>query len=82
MKDMLGRDELITVEKALELLFHCAPFKRPHEINCAIEDAYGMVVSRDIISPEDLPSFSRSTVDGFAVNAADTFGATEGSPHM
>jgi len=80
MKDMLGREELITVEKALQLLFHYSPFKRPREINCAIENAYGMVVSRDIISSEDLPSFSRSTVDGFAVNAADTFGATEGVP--
>jgi molybdopterin molybdotransferase len=80
MKDMLGRDELITVEKARELLFHYAPFRRPEEIYLSIENAYGMVVSRDVISPEDLPSFSRSTVDGFAVNAADTFGATEGSP--
>jgi hypothetical protein len=43
---MLGREELITVEKALELLFHYAPFKRPCEINIAIENAYGMVVSR------------------------------------
>jgi molybdopterin molybdotransferase len=80
MRDMLGREELITVQKALECLFRYAPFKKPCEINCAIENAYGMVVSRDIISPEDLPSFSRSTVDGFAVNAADTFGATEGVP--
>ena len=30
---MLGREELITVEKALELLFRYAPFKRPREIN-------------------------------------------------
>ena len=43
---MLGREELITVEKALELLFHYAPFKRSCDINRAIESAYGMVVSR------------------------------------
>jgi len=43
---MLGREELITVVKTLELLFHYAPFKRPCEINLAIENAYGMVVSR------------------------------------
>ena len=43
---MLGREALITVEKALELLFHYAPFKRPCEINLAIESAYGMVGSR------------------------------------
>lgn len=47
---MLGREALITVEKALELLFHYAPFKRPCEINLAIENAYGMVVSRSDFS--------------------------------
>ncbi len=31
-------------------------------------------------SPEDLPAFQRSTVDGYAVRAADTFGASESLP--
>jgi molybdopterin molybdotransferase len=31
-------------------------------------------------SPEDLPAFRRSTVDGYAVRAADTFGASESLP--
>lgn len=31
-------------------------------------------------SPENLPAFSRSTVDGYAVQAADTFGASESLP--
>ena len=80
MRDMLGREELIPVEKALELLLQHAPFKRPAEVNLSIGKSYRMVLSRDIVSPEDLPSFSRSTVDGFAVNALDTFGATESLP--
>lgn len=80
MKDMLGRDELISVEKALKLLLQHAPFKRPAELNLPIDKSYKMVLSRDIISPEDLPSFSRSTVDGFAVSSSDTFGATEIMP--
>ena len=80
MKDMLGREELITVEKALELLLQYAPFKRPSLINLPLGESYGSVLSVDIVSPEDLPSFSRTTVDGFAVNAADTFGSTEGMP--
>jgi molybdopterin molybdotransferase len=77
---MLGREELISVEKALEILFRYAPFKRPAGVNLPIDKAYGMIILGDIISPEDLPSFPRSTVDGFAVNSADTFGATEGIP--
>jgi molybdopterin molybdotransferase len=81
MKDMLGREELLTVEKALEILLSHAPIlKRPDEILLPINDSYGLITSRDIISHEDLPSFNRSTVDGFAVNSADTFGATESFP--
>jgi molybdopterin molybdotransferase len=80
VKDMLGRDELITVENAMELLLQYAPFKRPSETGIRIENAYERVLYRDVISPEDLPPFNRSTVDGFAVNSADTFGATESLP--
>ncbi len=80
MKDMLGRDELITVDKALELLLRRAPFKMPGEFALSLEESYGHILSADIVSPEDLPSFSRTTVDGFAVKAADTFGAAEGMP--
>jgi len=80
MKDMLGREELVTVEKALELLLKHTHFKRPPEINLSIDNSYGMIISRDIISPEDLPAFDRSTVDGYAVKSSDTFGATESLP--
>ncbi|MCW2278195.1 gephyrin-like molybdotransferase Glp [Heliophilum fasciatum] len=43
-------------------------------------DALGRVAAQDLRSPEDLPPFSRSTVDGFAVRSADTFGASETAP--
>jgi molybdopterin molybdotransferase len=43
-------------------------------------DALDRVLADDLCSPADLPSFRRSTMDGFAVRAADTFGATEGLP--
>ena len=44
-----------------------------------IEEALGRVAARDVASPEDLPGFDRSSMDGYAVRAADTFGASEGS---
>jgi molybdopterin molybdotransferase len=75
MRDMLGREEVITVEHALELIFNNLSPKLPPEENLKIYESYGMILSRDILSPEDLPNFSRSTVDGFAVSAPDTFGA-------
>jgi molybdopterin molybdotransferase len=43
-------------------------------------DALDRVLAEDLVSPADLPGFPRSTMDGFAVRAADTFGATEGLP--
>lgn len=43
-------------------------------------DALGRVTAASIRAPIPLPSFPRSTVDGFAVRAADTFGASESLP--
>lgn len=43
-------------------------------------DALDRVLAEDLCSPSDLPSFRRSTMDGFAVRAADTYGASEGLP--
>ena len=43
-------------------------------------EGLGRVLAREIVSPEDLPPFSRSVMDGYAVRAADTFGASEGLP--
>ncbi|MBN2469091.1 MAG: molybdopterin molybdenumtransferase MoeA, partial [Anaerolineae bacterium] len=39
-----------------------------------------VIVVQAASSPEDLPAFQRSTVDGYAVRAADTFGASESLP--
>src|SRR4051794_17962918 len=42
--------------------------------------ALDRVLAEDLTSPVDLPDFPRSTMDGFAVRAADTYGASEGLP--
>ncbi len=47
-----------------------------------LEDSLGRVLSQDLIAPEDLPGFFRSTMDGYAVRARDTFGASEGLPAL
>src|SRR5215204_3805388 len=46
----------------------------------ALDSALGRVLAADVISPVDVPSFDRSNVDGFAVVAEDTFGASEEVP--
>ncbi|KJS80235.1 MAG: hypothetical protein JM58_18910 [Peptococcaceae bacterium BICA1-8] len=45
-----------------------------------IDDCLSRVLGQDIFAPEILPSFSRSSVDGYAVNASDTYGASESLP--
>ncbi len=80
MKDMLGRGNVVTAAEALRLLLENLQGKEPRKKRVSVEDALGMVCSSDIVAPEDLPPFARSTVDGFAVRAEDTFGATETMP--
>jgi molybdopterin molybdotransferase len=46
----------------------------------AANAAAGRVLARDAHSAVDLPEFPRAVVDGFAVRAADTFGASSGQP--
>ncbi|HVO07549.1 MAG TPA: hypothetical protein VMT83_12235, partial [Burkholderiaceae bacterium] len=45
-----------------------------------LADALGRVLGEDAIADVDVPGFDRSNVDGFAVQASDTFGATEEAP--
>ena len=45
-----------------------------------LSEAYNRVLATDVVSPLDIPPFNRSTVDGYAVRAADTFGAEENRP--
>lgn len=43
-------------------------------------EAYNRVLNENVTSSFDIPSFNRSTVDGYAVRAEDTFGAEENAP--
>ena len=42
----------------------------------SLADALGRVLAHDVAAPIDVPPFDRSNVDGFALRAADTAGAT------
>lgn len=50
------------------------------EEDIPFERALGRVLAEDVIAKTDLPPFDRSAVDGYAVRAADTFGATPTRP--
>src|SRR5579859_2643920 len=57
---------------------HHAPAPSVEEVE--LPAALGRTLARDVTSPIDLPAFPRSTVDGYAVRAADTFGSSDAQP--
>jgi molybdopterin molybdotransferase len=57
---------------------HFTPHPRVEHIPTA--EALGRVLAEALTAPQDLPEFPRSTVDGYAVIAADTYGASPGLP--
>jgi molybdopterin molybdotransferase len=46
----------------------------------AVADSAGLVLAEDVRSGEDVPPFANTAMDGYAVIAADTTGATDGAP--
>lgn len=71
--------ELIPPQEALKTLLNRYDPLREVEI-VATECALGRIASSSVIAPHPLPSFSKSTVDGYAVIASDTYGASETLP--
>lgn len=45
-----------------------------------IKEALGRITAEELTSGEDIPGFNRSSVDGYAVIASDTFGANDSIP--
>jgi molybdopterin molybdotransferase len=45
-----------------------------------LDRSVGRTLAQDFAAPHDLPGFERSTMDGYAVRAQDTFGASETQP--
>ena len=74
MLNVLTREEAISLikEKTADIVF------KTEKVN--ISESLGRTLAQDIISPENVPAFDRSTVDGYAVIAADTFGAGASVP--
>jgi molybdopterin molybdotransferase len=71
--------KLTPIQTALDtLLSHLTVNATPECVLSA--NALGRVTTHAICSPLPLPPFPRSTVDGYAVRAADTFGASDSLP--
>ncbi|MDZ4684223.1 MAG: molybdopterin biosynthesis protein [Planctomycetaceae bacterium] len=72
--DVIDRDE---AERRFRAALSLAPLGAE---TIALDAALGRVLAECVIAPVDVPSFDRSNFDGYAVRAADTFGASEMAP--
>ena len=71
--------DTIPLEEARQLIADaCAPIGRRERV--ALVDANGRAAAADVQSTRDVPPFSRAGMDGFAVIADDTFGASRYEP--
>ncbi len=68
---------VITADQMVDLL---GRFGRLSSQRIPLDASLDRFLFEDIITPEDLPERPRSTVDGYAVRAADTFGASDSIP--
>lgn len=72
--------KLVSIEEARQILFSHLPEPTLKEEEIETLHARERVLSRDISVDEDLPAFTRSAMDGFAVRASDTNGASDSLP--
>jgi molybdenum cofactor synthesis domain-containing protein len=71
--------ETITLEAARDLVDGALrPIERTERVR--IDLASGRVVARAVEAQTDVPPFARAAMDGYAVRAADTFGASTHDP--
>lgn len=69
---------LIPIADARQLVLSACVESAP--INVGVDQATGFVLAQDVVSPEDVPPFANSAVDGYAVRAVDTGGAGLAQP--
>ncbi|UMZ74555.1 gephyrin-like molybdotransferase Glp [Natranaerofaba carboxydovora] len=77
--------EVLTVDEAINEIIYTLKsvgYYNDKQLNEVIstEESLNRIVYKDIHSSLDLPPFSRSTVDGYAVRADETYGVSESFP--
>lgn len=68
----------VTVAEALEaILAHFSPLP---PVSVPLPDSLGLVLAEDVTADIDIPPFDNSSMDGYALRAADTTGASNSKP--
>ena len=71
---------LLPPDEARALLLSHLPAPIMDSETIDVISSLGRVLVQDIIAPHPLPEFQRTAVDGYAVRASDTFGASDSLP--
>jgi molybdopterin molybdotransferase len=69
---------MLQVEEARAVLLRHMPSRRVEHL--PLDQALGLVLAENLVSPEALPPFPRSGMDGYALRSADTQAATKENP--
>jgi molybdenum cofactor synthesis domain-containing protein len=81
MTQMRPIRETIPLEEARQIIAQAiVPVDRVERVPLA--DGNLRVLATDVVSPMDVPPFARAAMDGYAVIAADTFGAGQYDPRV
>lgn len=72
--------KLSSPREAIKILLYTLQDREPNTETINTILAIGRVMGENVISPHPLPDFSRSTVDGYALRARETFGVSESLP--
>jgi molybdopterin molybdotransferase len=75
-----GFQKLTFTDEALRTWLNVLQIKKPREATVPLNEALNRVLATDLIAKEDLPRFDKSAVDGYALRAEDTTGASQFKP--
>ena len=71
---------LLPPDEARDLLLSHLSYPLPDSESISVISSLNRTLAEDILAPHPLPDFQRSTVDGYAVRAGDTHGASDSLP--
>ncbi|MEM3048988.1 MAG: molybdopterin molybdenumtransferase MoeA, partial [Candidatus Bathyarchaeia archaeon] len=71
---------VMRIEEALKVFYRSINLARLDVETLPLKGALDRVTASDIAAPVDIPQFNLSAVDGYAVLASDTFGASPANP--
>jgi molybdopterin molybdotransferase len=75
-----GFQKLTLTDKALQTWFETLQVGKPKIEPVSLQDALERVLAEDFVAIESLPRFDKSAMDGYALNSADSAGASQSKP--